>query len=165
MNFTMINELLEKYWEGESSLEQERRLKEYFASENVAEEHKKFAPLFGFYAKEKASQIDLSLEKTFREGETAEKVDRGRIFTMPRYLFSIAASIALVVCSVFIFKHFNQLNEHSYVSVEGQVEDLESEEALQLAEEALLFLSGKLNKGSKTVKKNLIVTKKGQLFK
>ena len=45
------------------------------------------------------------------------------------------------------------------------MEDLESEEAYQLAEEALLFLSGKMNKGTSKVKENLAVTGKAKLFK
>ena len=161
----MINELLEKYWEGESSLEQERVLREYFASDKVAEEHLQYAPLFSFFAVERESKIDISLEKALKESEETKVGKQRTIFRMPRYIFSVAASIALLICSVFIINDFNEINDISYVTVQGQVEDLESEEALQMAEEALLFLSGKLNKSSNKVKDNLRATKKGKLFK
>lgn len=41
-----IDELLDRYWAGESSLEEERALKAYFQSGNVAPKHQVFAPLF-----------------------------------------------------------------------------------------------------------------------
>jgi hypothetical protein len=56
---TQISELLEKYWEGETTLDEERRLKEYFASGPVAAEHCAFAPLFAALRDEKALQMQL----------------------------------------------------------------------------------------------------------
>lgn len=41
-----IQELLDRYWEGETTLEEERRLKDFFASENIPEQFRPFKPLF-----------------------------------------------------------------------------------------------------------------------
>lgn len=46
MNYTHINKLLDKYWDGETTLEEERLLKAYFASEAVDPRLLQFAPLF-----------------------------------------------------------------------------------------------------------------------
>ncbi len=41
-----MNELLEKYWEGTATIQEEDRLKDYFSSGNVAVEHEVYTPLF-----------------------------------------------------------------------------------------------------------------------
>lgn len=46
MNISQIEALLDKYWSGESTLEEERLLKAYFASGDVDPRLRKFAPLF-----------------------------------------------------------------------------------------------------------------------
>jgi hypothetical protein len=46
MNYTHINQLLDKYWDGETTLDEERLLKAYFASEAVDPRLVQFAPLF-----------------------------------------------------------------------------------------------------------------------
>lgn len=42
----MMNELLEKYFRGETSLSEEKELKEYFSTGNVAAEHEIYRALF-----------------------------------------------------------------------------------------------------------------------
>ncbi|MEI6412499.1 MAG: hypothetical protein WCR52_24115 [Bacteroidota bacterium] len=46
MNYMHINHLLDKYWDGETTLDEERLLKAYFASEAVDPRLVQFAPLF-----------------------------------------------------------------------------------------------------------------------
>lgn len=52
-----IEALLEKYWEGDTSLEEERLLKAYFASGAVDAGLQQFAPLFQVLREEKAVQL------------------------------------------------------------------------------------------------------------
>jgi len=49
MDFKKIDILLNKYFEGRSSLEEETFLKEYFSSENVALEHLPYKQMFDFF--------------------------------------------------------------------------------------------------------------------
>ncbi len=70
-----ISELIERYFEGETSLAEEQMLKKYFASGEIAEEHMSYADLFAFFGSEAKitfngkDSIDLLLEKYF-EGES-----------------------------------------------------------------------------------------------
>ena len=164
MNSILIDDLLKKYWDSDTSLEEERVIKEYFSHGKVAEKHLQYAPLFSFFEVEKTSKIDLSLEKILKDSVKSQNKNKGRWIGLPRYIITVAASIALLVSTVFIFNHYNNLNGYSYVAVEGQVEELESEEALQIAEDALMFLSGKLSKSSHTVKESMVAAKRGKLF-
>lgn len=52
-----IQAILEKYWEGESSIEEERQLKAYFASGTVDEQLRKYAPMFQAFREEQAVQL------------------------------------------------------------------------------------------------------------
>ncbi|MBN8684531.1 MAG: hypothetical protein J0L99_17915 [Chitinophagales bacterium] len=51
-----IDTLLDRYWEGECTLEEERQLKAYFSGP-VAPDHRKYAPLFQAIASEQAVQM------------------------------------------------------------------------------------------------------------
>ena len=85
MEFNNINNLLEKYFEGETSIAEEKKLKAYFNSYEVKEEHIEYAPLFGFFAEARQIEfpgeldfdgnIDFLLELYF-EGETSIEQER-----------------------------------------------------------------------------------------
>ena len=76
-----MNEILNRYFEGETSLEEERRLKAYFAAGEVEEDHKVYSDLFSCFKEESVvgfegeDSIDLVLEKYF-EGETSIEEER-----------------------------------------------------------------------------------------
>jgi cytoskeletal protein RodZ len=59
-NFNDIHALLEKYWEGETTLEEERALKAYFAEGAPDERLRPYAPLFQALREEQAVQLAKS---------------------------------------------------------------------------------------------------------
>lgn len=85
-NFNDIEALLDKYWEGESSVEEERRLKAYFNSGEVAERFQKYAPLFKAIREEQAVQL--------QNGQKPQRVIPVMFHWQP---WAAAASIALVI--------------------------------------------------------------------
>ena len=44
-----IDQILEKYWDAETSVEEERMLREYFSSSEIHPDHAPFSSLFGYY--------------------------------------------------------------------------------------------------------------------
>jgi hypothetical protein len=60
MKHEQIHILLEKYWEGETTLEEERMLKAYFSSGDVAESLRTYVPLFQTLQAEKDIQYPKS---------------------------------------------------------------------------------------------------------
>ncbi len=44
-----MNDLLDKYWEGNTSLKEEQELRDYFSSNDIADEHKIYSDLFITY--------------------------------------------------------------------------------------------------------------------
>lgn len=93
-----IEQWLEAYFEGESTLEQEKKLRAYFTSNAVAPHLEKYIALFSAFAKAKqeryTGEINLPKKKPFSA------------------ILSIAASI-LVLVGLFLFFNSNR-NDHDY---------------------------------------------------
>lgn len=85
-NFNDIEALLEKYWEGETSVEEERSLKAYFSAGEVEERFRKFAPLFKAIREEQAVQL--------QNGAKPQRIIPVMFQWQP---WAAAASIALLV--------------------------------------------------------------------
>jgi hypothetical protein len=57
MKYEEIQEMLDRYWEGETTLEEERRIKTYFNSGKVDRRLQTFAPMFQAFREEQAVQL------------------------------------------------------------------------------------------------------------
>ncbi len=118
-----MNILIEKYLEGTTSLAEEKELKAYFSSEEIAPELMEYAPLFGFFASERTKNYEPKIKKNSKND---------------RYMwFGIAAGIAIII-GIFFFqpKQQNDL---------GTIKDPEL--ALQKTKEVLNFISKEMNQG------------------
>lgn len=144
-----IDQILGKYWEGETSLEDEKILKEYFQSGNIDEGHKEYMDLFVFFDNEsKVKYTDSSSKR-----KTIHRPLRMRM------VGAAAAVLIFVMAGVWMFNQYGtglSKEESSWSAYE--VED--PEEARELAVEALAFLSSKLNKGEENMRSNLKVLEK-----
>lgn len=84
-----IQALLDRYWEGETSLEEERLLKSYFNSGNVDEHLLRIAPLFQALQREQSVQM------------TTSKVVEIRAHRFSWHGWAAAASVALLITAGF----------------------------------------------------------------
>ncbi len=57
MELDRIEILLEKYFEGETNIAEEKELKNYFASSNVAQHLEQYKSVFGFFSQAKQEQF------------------------------------------------------------------------------------------------------------
>ena len=60
MELNNIEQLLEKYFEGETSIAEELQLKEYFNSEHVASHLEVHKPLFSYFSQSKKDKMNFS---------------------------------------------------------------------------------------------------------
>lgn len=118
-----MKELLEKYFEGETSLAEEKQLMNYFQSENISPELEKYKPLF------------ISLQSTENEhftfDESIFKKTKKRSLYFP---ISVAASFLIVVVTAFYIHEKNQQEQ--------------AEIAYHQVKEAFYLLSENYNKGA-----------------
>ncbi len=60
MNEQKIQELLQRYFDGETTLAEERELQRFFAGEDIPESLKVYQPMFAFFVEEKAVEPPIS---------------------------------------------------------------------------------------------------------
>jgi hypothetical protein len=134
-----IDLLLEKYFEGETSIEDEQRLKTYFNGEEVEEEHKQFAPLFNYYSEAQTEVLEKSL--SIHKAKTLHIVRRS--------MMGIAAGLVILLASVFVMDNYQSQQQANALAI--SIEEAEAEEALETTMEALAFLGIKFNKGTESL--------------
>ena len=136
MELTKIEELLEKYFEGNSNEKEEQVLKSYFLQENVAPHLQKYKSLFGFFDESKKIQS----ERKFTMNEV-QNLRKNR-----RWFISIAASFLVAIgTGVFMFNNFQFSNQEDL----GTYDDPEI--ALKETQKALTLLSKHINTGYESV--------------
>ncbi|MCC6726384.1 MAG: hypothetical protein IT258_17890 [Saprospiraceae bacterium] len=139
--------LLEKYFDGETSLEEEAQLRAYFNSEAVDDELKMYQPLFQHFTQEHEQALpDDFDERLFQQLEPAEaKVVKMR--TWPRQLLRIAAvGAVLLVAMVAIWKP--NPTQPLQASIDwSKYEITDEQKAYEETVKALRLVSSKLNKG------------------
>ena len=125
MESKVIDNLLKKYLDGETSLQEEARLRDYFCSGNVAPHLQEYVPLFAYF--------NVSREENF-SGKIHFHKGKKRVYSW----VGIAASI--VLAAGLFFQQPNETTEF------GSYEDPEL--AMQKTKEALQLVSQYMNSGT-----------------
>jgi hypothetical protein len=132
MELKLVEQLLEKYFQGETTIAEEKQLKAYFSSKDVAPHLAKYQSLFGYFETQKGTQFEQKLPLKPRKQSTVKWIGIAASFVM---LFGLAT---------FYF----------YPS-EPKHEDLGTydnpEEAFAATHKALLMVSEQVNVGMESV--------------
>lgn len=123
MELHTIELLINKYLEGETSMNEEKQLRTYFSSGNVAPRFKEYQVLFGFFEAEAARTYDIPKSIGDRK--------------KPHAWLAVAASIAIIV-GVFLFRPAPQ-------EASGVIKD--PEVALQKTKEVLHLIAQQMHQG------------------
>ncbi len=129
MELQKIKDLLEKYEAGETSLAEEKKLREYFKRNEVPDSLKPYQLIFGFSENETKKSYEKEIELP------SNKQDN-------RYLWTAIAASVILVVGLFFFQ--NKPLEMSDSDL-GTIQD--KEEALQKSMEALKMVSELMNEG------------------
>jgi hypothetical protein len=159
MTTSEIEALLEKFYEGNTTLREEKSLRDFFHGDNVPEPLKQHQHLFNYFSDEQRVEIadqDFEQKLTVHLAEELSEVpvirmnnNRGRI----AYLTTIAAGVLLLIGLFFTFQKemFKGSPELSGIS--------NPEVVYADASQALLLVSGNLNHGLHQVEKLQMVDK------
>lgn len=162
MNTREIEKLLDRYFESETSQEEELLLKQFFLSGDVPAHLQHFIPLFNF-----AKSEHQLVAKTDYEADLMNRIEQGRRNSFrSRRIWYIASGLAAAV--LLLFTIFTEMRPTKLVA-----ESAYSQEEIQLAylqtKEILAFASGKINQGteplSRVSKINAGTTAVNQLLK
>lgn len=152
MELNNIENLLEKYFQGETSIAEENQLRAYFSSSNVAQHLEQYKPMFGYFsqAKEQKSTYEIPLQTKKRN--TA--------------WLSIAAS-AVVLLGIGTYFYVSESKTNTAVASQTELGTYDNpEEALAATQKALALLSNNVNVGIESVQYiNEYEKSKSKIFK
>lgn len=149
MDLHEIEQLLEKYWRCETTLEEEQQLKEFFGTGNVPASMKGAAGLFAFFHAEKGKTLSANFEGTVtkqlhtrRGGKVVSMVSMGN-------LARIAAGIVVVVAATVMIR--NEVRK----SYPKELQDTYSDPKIAFEEtkRALQMISNSFGKAKKEASK------------
>lgn len=108
----LIEELINKYFEGDTSAAEEKQLREYFSSADVAPEWIAYKPLFAYFNEE--------IEKEHKEGIAVNKH-----VSLPQRAFYIISGIAATVLILLSINYWvnpssTRFCAENYVIINGQ---------------------------------------------
>jgi hypothetical protein len=129
MELQKIELLLNKYFDAETTLAEEKMLKEYFSGNNVAPHLEQYRPMFGYFAHQQQQHFNKPLPLKNKISYT-------------KWL-SVAASVVML-CGMAWFINTQNSQEELGTYDDPEVAFRETQKALQM-------LSGKVNMGVKSV--------------
>jgi hypothetical protein len=136
-----MNELLEKYWEGNTSLQEERQLKAYFKSNHVAADHEVYRSLFHSF------EMERSVEGEGFDAFAKVKSQQSHNYYFKRRTWTAIAVAAGVAAMVAVGSGYYQQEPQADL---GTYES--PEEAYAATVQALQMVSSKFNKGKANLK-------------
>lgn len=159
MNTREIEGLLEKFYNGTSSLSEEKRLRDFFRGTDVPGHLKSHQPLFEFFEEERQLETGkiFSVEQLLNQpdGQSGETPvfsivkKRGRVLFFP----GIAATILLLISVLYAWQH------ELFHTEKSRRNSFNTELAYTNASEALLMVSSNLNTGLAQISRLQMVDK------
>jgi len=149
MDSKRINELLSKYWNCETSLEEEAELREHFKTGNIPDEFKETAPLFQYFEENKKKSLnDISFD-----GQVMEKihapVEQGQIVRLVYNAMRIAAGLAVVLAATWFIR--NEIRSTTPQQVVDTYDDPKM--AFEETKKALMMISKSFGTAKEQAKK------------
>ena len=157
----IIDDLLEKYWAGETSLQEEDQLRAYFSGEKIAAEHLLFVEAFAYQNEISKATLPTAFDDLILaeiEGRSTAKVVRP-VFGYRKLLAIAAALLFMISASVLLLKKpppSENFAEIPHLIINGKVYYPATEaEAYKLTKQALLLVSSKMTKEPKASLKSI----------
>ena len=138
-----IDNLLNKYFEGDTSLEEERMLSAYFNQENPPKHLKELAPIFTYIEDER---VALEALKEIKDASSATTLTKKRKPILGKSLYISAVAAASIIALFFLFSpnKSDSNGSESYAWINGK-RITDKEEVKMFAEKSLENVSSNEN--------------------
>ena len=144
MDSKQVNSLLEKYWNCETSLEEEQVLRKHFNGQDIPDSLSDTAALFQYFEAEKTQVLDHSFDNVVIN-ELHER-PKGKVIALPLIKIArIAAGVLVVIAAAYFIR------EEIRKSYPPEIAETYSDPKLALEEtkKALMMISNSFNKAQK----------------
>jgi len=145
MDSKKLEELLQKYWDCETSLEEEQQLREYFRNEKGSEGNEA-ATLFHYFEQQKNNAVSEQFDK---EVLGQLKKPKGRVTNLIQTSLRIAAGVAVLVVAVFFVRQ--EIRKSDPLAMEDTYDD--PQKALEETKKALMMISKGFGRAEQQAKK------------
>ena len=140
-----LNRLLEKYYNGESTEEEERTLKDFFTNSDSIKGYETEKKIFGFFSEE-SNIPELSPDFEMKLiGEIDAYERKTKLFTQKRFIYSVLSTVAALLFAVtsyfFLFNKEENFDTYSDPKI-----------AYNETVRILFNISSQLNRGNKALK-------------
>lgn len=152
MDYREIREVMNKYWQGESTLEEEKRLKNFFHEhpEALPQELERARDLFDFFEKDSLVVTDaISLPDRSQLKMGKPLAHRGA-YLLKSY-WEYAAIFLLLLASVLLFNPKDHAVRPADVGIKDTYQN--PQQAFDATQKALAMLAANLNKGKDEMQK------------
>ena len=136
MEFNKIENILEKYFQGETTIAEENQLKEYFSSPDVAQHLEQYKPMFGYFSQVKEQKSTQTIPLKTKKRNVA-------------WLSIAASAVVLLGIGTYFYTSEKNATPVTAQSELGTYDD--PEEALAATQKALALLSNNVNVGIESV--------------
>lgn len=119
MESTQIEQLLNKYLEGKTSIVEERELKAYFSSDNVASHLQPYKSMFGYFKNQEEVQFTKTLPLQPRKRNVVKWI-------------GVAASFVVLFGTSLFYINSNGTNEDLGTYDDPEVAFIETQKALEM---------------------------------
>ncbi len=144
MDYNQLETLIKKYWDCETSLEEEERLREWFRTHEVPERFKETAKLFSYFDEQKQKATDKQFDATVINNLQAKP--KGKTVNLWQTTLRIAAGIAVVAAAIFFVRQ--ELIDKREIA---EIED--PQQALEETKKAFMMISKGFIAAEKDAKK------------
>lgn len=139
MKTNEVKYLLQQYFNGESTTEDERKLESYFCSGNIDSELKEYQEFFsGLSMMQEVEGEETIEDDILKHIDAYENRQKTKTLGMWKWVTGIAASIILVIGSYLIYEQQQQPYQDTFDNPQM---------AYAQAKEALTYMSAKYNQG------------------
>ncbi|HET9054374.1 MAG TPA: hypothetical protein VFM90_09385, partial [Cyclobacteriaceae bacterium] len=143
MDYNQLEALTKKYWDCETTLEEEERLREWFRTHEVPERFKETARLFSYFDEQKQKATGAQFEKQLVNKLSAPK---GKTRGLWQTGLRIAAGIAVVAAAIFFMRQEIQ-DKPEMAALE------DPQKAFEETKKALMMISKGFNSAEEQAKK------------
>lgn len=152
MEFNKIRELLDRYWDGTSTLEEEEALRSFFSREwaDLPADLKEAQPLFSYFAAAAEMPVPVFPDIEISVARTPVKPVKQLIW---QHWMKYAAVILVALGIGYAVRQTETKHDRIMVALSEQDTFEDPEQAFAVTQKALKLLSRNLNKGTAQVQK------------
>ncbi len=151
MKYQEITQLLDKYFAGETSLQEEAQLRNYFNGKDVQESLRSYQPLFQFFRQEQEQRLNERFETKLME-QLQQAPPRLRVRRLSVWIARAAAVALLAIGGWWMYQQVEVAKPEPVAQTIdwSKYEPETPEEAYQVLKASLHKVSSELNQGAST---------------